>query len=64
MDEYDKRTLYPKLLKCYHHLHPMIKSIGYVNQTCDENFSLDIFQHTTSTSEPSKEICHQGIIDF
>ncbi len=23
MDEYDKKTLYPMLLKCYHHLHPM-----------------------------------------
>jgi len=23
MDEYDKKTLYPMLLKCYHYLHPM-----------------------------------------
>ncbi len=24
VDEYDRRTLYPMFLKCYHHLHPMI----------------------------------------
>jgi hypothetical protein len=23
VDEYDKRTLYPMLLKCYYHLHSM-----------------------------------------
>ncbi len=23
MNEYDRRTLYPMILKCYHHLHPM-----------------------------------------
>jgi hypothetical protein len=23
VDEYDKRTLYPMFLKCYHHLHPL-----------------------------------------
>jgi hypothetical protein len=44
VDEYDKRTLYLMLLKCYHHLHPLTKFVGYVNQTCDEYFSLDIFQ--------------------
>jgi len=27
VDEYDRRTLYPMLLKCYHHLHLMIESI-------------------------------------
>ncbi len=58
MDEYDKRTLYPMVLKCYHHLHPMIEFVGCVDQTCHENFSLDIFQHIACTNEPSKEICH------
>jgi hypothetical protein len=44
VDEYDKRTLYPMLLKCYHHLHPLTKFVGCVDQMCDEYFSLDIFQ--------------------
>ncbi len=41
---YDKINLYPMFLKCYHHLHPMTKSIGCVDQTCDEYSSLNIFQ--------------------
>jgi hypothetical protein len=58
VDEYDKRTLYPMLLKCYRDLHPMIKFVGCINQTDDEDFSLDIFQQTALTSEPSKGTCH------
>jgi hypothetical protein len=41
--EYDRRTLYPMLLRCYHHLHPMTKFVGCVDQTCDEDFDLDFF---------------------
>ncbi len=44
VDEYDKRTLYPMLLKCHHHLHPMIESIGFVDETSLEDFCLDVFQ--------------------
>jgi hypothetical protein len=44
VDEYDKTTLYPMFLKCCCDLHPMIKFVGCVNQTNDEDFSLDIFQ--------------------
>jgi hypothetical protein len=58
VDEYDRKTLYPMLLKCYYDLHPMIKFVGCVNKTNDEDFSLDIFQQTASTSEPSKGTCH------
>jgi hypothetical protein len=58
VDEYDRKTLYPMLLKCYHDLHPMIESVGCVNQTNDEDFSLNIFQQIASTSESSKGTCH------
>jgi hypothetical protein len=44
MVEYDRIILYPMLFKCYHHLHPMKKIVGCVDQTCDEDSSLDIFQ--------------------
>jgi hypothetical protein len=54
VDEYDSNTLYLMLLNCYHHLHPMTKSIGCVDQIGDEDSSLDIFQQPTSTSQPSK----------
>jgi hypothetical protein len=62
VDEYDRRTLYPMLLKCYHHLHPMIKFVGCVDQTYGEDFSLDIFQWTTSTSEPLKELVTRELL--
>jgi len=55
VDKYDKRTLYPMFLKCYHHLHPMKESIECVNQTIDENCSMDFFQQIASTSKPTKE---------
>jgi hypothetical protein len=51
-------------LKCYHHLHPMTKSIGCVDQTSDEDFSLDIFQETASIIEPSKELVTKRTIVF
>ncbi len=43
VDEYDRRTLYPMFLKCYHHLYPMTKFVGCINQTSDEDFNLDYF---------------------
>ncbi len=64
MDEYDRRTLYPMLLKCYHHLHPMTESIGCVNQVGDENLSLDTFQQIASISEPSKELVTKELLIF
>jgi len=64
VDEYDRRTLYPMFLKCYHHLHPMIEFVGCVDQTCDEDSNLDIFQWTTSTSEPSKELVTMELLIF
>jgi hypothetical protein len=44
VDEYDKRTLYPMLLKCDHLLYPMTKYVGCVDQIGDENSRLYIFQ--------------------
>jgi hypothetical protein len=38
INEYDRRTLYLMILKCYHHLHPMTKSVGCVDQIIDENY--------------------------
>jgi hypothetical protein len=51
-------------LKCYHHLHPMIESIGCVDQTIDENCSLNIFQQIASISEPTKELVTRELLIF
>ncbi len=64
MNEYDRRTLYPMFLKCYHHLHPMIESIECVDQTIYEDCSLDIFQQTASISEPTKELVTRKLLIF
>jgi hypothetical protein len=62
--EYDKKTIYPTFLKCYHHLHPLTEFVGCVDQTSDENSSLNIFQQTASTSKPSKELVTKELLIF
>ncbi len=62
MDEYDKRSFYPMLLKCYHHLHPVIKFVGCVNQKIDEGYSLDVFQQIAFTFEPTKEFITKELL--
>jgi hypothetical protein len=43
VEEYDRQSLYPMLLKCYHYLHPMEKfDVECANQTVDADFKLDI----------------------
>jgi len=64
MNEYDRRTLYPMILKCYHHLHPMTKFVGCVDQIIDEDYNLDIFQQIAPTSEPTKEIVTKELLIF
>ncbi len=45
VEEYDIKSLYPILLKCHHHLHPLAKcESGFVNIGVDEDYSLDIFE--------------------
>jgi hypothetical protein len=62
--EYDRKTFYPMLLKCDHHLHPMTKFVECVNQTTHENCSLDIFQHTASTSQSTKKLVTRELLIF
>jgi hypothetical protein len=51
VDEYDRRTLYPMPLKCYHHLHPITEFVGCVDQIGDENSNLDTFQQIASSHQ-------------
>ncbi len=64
VNEYDRRTLYLMILKRYHHLHPVTKSIGCVDQIIDEDYNLDIFQQIASTSEPTKELVTRELLIF
>jgi hypothetical protein len=41
-------------LKCYYHLHLLFESKrDVVNQRVEEDMNLDMFEMTTSTSEPT-----------
>jgi hypothetical protein len=52
VEEYDKKSLFPMLLKCYYHLHPLVESErGVVDQRVEEDMSLDIFEMTTQMSQ-------------
>jgi hypothetical protein len=43
--KYDKKSLHPMLLKCYHRLHLVASyEIGSTNQKIDENCKLDILK--------------------
>jgi energy-converting hydrogenase A subunit M len=46
VEEYDKKSLFPMLLKCYYHLHPLVESKrGVVDEKVEEDMTLDIFEN-------------------
>jgi hypothetical protein len=55
VQEHDRKTLYPMLLRCNHHLHPLFENVN-VDQHVDENFSLDILEMPTNTNKLVKEL--------
>lgn len=53
------------LLKCYQHLHPMIKSkVECAKQKHFENSHLDVFEKNFNTSELMKELVHKVLLIF
>ncbi len=55
--EYDRRSLYPMLLKCYHYLHAMAKlEVKCENHTKDAKSNLNILKQTPNTSESTTEL--------
>jgi hypothetical protein len=48
--EYDKRSLYPMLIKCHNHFnHVLITKVGWANQIVEENCNLHIFEQIANT---------------
>jgi hypothetical protein len=42
--EYDNKSLYPMLIKCYNHLHHVLESkVGCVGPFVEKNYNLSIF---------------------
>jgi hypothetical protein len=64
-EKYDKKSLFPMLLKCYYHLHPFVESKkGVVDQRVEEDKSLDIFEMTTIRSEPTTKLVNREHLIF
>ncbi len=65
IEEYDKKTSFPMLLKCYYHLHPLVESEkGVVDERVEKDMSLDIFEMSTNTSEPTTELVNRDLLIF
>jgi hypothetical protein len=65
VEEYDQKTLFFMFLKCYYHLHPLVESKrGVVDERVEEDMSLNIFQMTTNTSEPTMELVNRELLIF
>jgi hypothetical protein len=57
VENYDRRSLHPMLLKCYHHFQLVANcEIGSIDQIIDKDYNLDNFEMIVSTSELVKQI--------
>jgi len=64
MEEYHQRSLFPMFLKCYDILHPMAKFGLVANMQIDEKSSLDIFEMSIGTTEPTKKAVNKDLMMF
>jgi hypothetical protein len=63
LEEYNKKSLYPMLMKCYHHLHPLASNgSASTKERVIEDCSLNAFEITISTSEPAKELVNKELL--
>jgi hypothetical protein len=52
-------------LKCYYHLHPLVEYEGVVvDERVEEDMSLDIFEMTTNTSDPTMKLVNIELLIF
>ncbi len=62
VEEYDRITLYPMLVKLYNHLHPIVDGgSSFANHEADKDRGLDIFQMTRSNTN-NEGNCNQGTV--
>jgi hypothetical protein len=63
VEKYDNLKKIPMLLKCYYHLHPLVEyERGVVDQRVEKDMSLDIFEMTTNTNEPTMELVNRELL--
>jgi hypothetical protein len=66
VEEYDRKSLYPMLVKCHEHLHPLVKleTNSIDHNIFDQDCSLDIFEQIGSTSESVEELVKREFLIF
>jgi len=65
VEEYDKKSLFLMLLKCYYHLHLLVEfARDVVDQRVKEDMNLDIFEMATNTSEPTTKLVNRKLLIF
>jgi hypothetical protein len=66
VEEYDRKSLYPMLVKCHEDLHPLVElETNFVNQNIFyQDYSLDIFEQIASTSELVGELVKRELLIF
>jgi hypothetical protein len=65
VEEYDKKSLFHVLMKCYYHLHPLVEfERGVVDERVEKDRNLDIFEMAISTSEPITKLVNRELLIF
>ncbi len=65
VEEYDKKSSFPMLLKFYYHLHPLVEyERGVVDQRVEKDMSLHIFEITAITNEPPTKLVNKELLIF
>ncbi len=63
-EEYDTKSLYPTLVKCYHHLHRLVDNENaFVKEGAIQNCNPN-FWNVASTSELAKELVNKELLIF
>jgi hypothetical protein len=63
VEEYDKKSLYPMLVKCHEHL-VKLETNSIDHNIFDQDCSLDIFEQIGSTSESVEELVKREFLIF
>jgi hypothetical protein len=66
VEEYDRKSLYPMVVKCHEDSHPLVKlETNFANQNIFyQDCNLDIFEQTARTSEPVKKLVKRELLIF
>jgi hypothetical protein len=64
IEEYDRKSLFPMLLKSYYHLHPFFEVESSLAYKIDENKSLEIFEMVVNTNKLAKKLVNRVLLIF